>query len=205
MDRGLRSFRASVLELSELANVGTQAVQASLKRLKEAGLVKHESRDSASSACLYSLFVPQEMAVITTVGKAYTRVTSSVVTTAIQNDAFHLRGLGKSAYSVWQLLITCGSPRTIKDIADATGRSASTVSVNLAKLEKHRLAKKTDQTTPIRWEGCDATRDRLQEIAVLLGTSGRAAKRQEQHLEERQRRVSHVLMRQKRVVFRERK
>lgn len=201
MEQGARIFRASIREVAELANVGTQAVQASLQRLKEAELVKYESRDSASSACLYSLVVSQGMAANTTVGDSLHPRRDSVVITAPQDDAFHARGLGKSSYSIWRLLLR-GGALTIQEIAQATGRTPSTVRTNLEKLEANGLVGiLVNETTPVRWKGYEASGERLQAIATELGTEGKAAQRKALHVEERQKRVSYALLRQKRLVL----
>ncbi len=197
MDKGARVFRASIRELSELANVGTQAVQAAVKRLRTANLVKYESKDAVSGAALYSLIVQPEMTAITTVGEAYTRVADSVVISAIQEDAFHNRGLGKSACTIWRLLLSENRALTGKEIIQATGRVYSTVKQNLVKLEAVGLAWQENDGSPSRWCGVPADHEQLHELAVKLGTQGKAAVRKARHVEERQKRASVMLIKQK--------
>jgi hypothetical protein len=198
MDKGSRVFRASIREVSELANVGTQAVQNSLKRLRTADMAKYDSKDSLSGACLYSLVLPvKDMSPITTVGEAYTPVADSVMISAIQEDAFHSRGLGKSACAIWRVLLLEQRPLTVKEIALLTGRAYNTVKQNLTKLETFGLAVQNHDPTPKRWTGIPAHHDRLNELAVILGTQGKGALRKAQHVGERQKWVSTMLLGQK--------
>ena len=198
MERGNRVFRASVRELSEIANVGTQAVQAALKRLREGELVKYEKRDDVCGASFYSLAVTEDMPGITTVGETYTNCIDSVVSNVIENDAFHVKALGKSACMIWRLLLSERKAMTVAEIAKATGRVVSTITVNLTKLETAGMARPVDATRPARWVGIDVEAERLHQIAGQMGTEGKGTRRKAVHLEERQKHVSAILIGQKR-------
>ena len=111
----------------------------------------------------------------------------------ILSDAWHHRALGKSAESVWIILLANGS-MTAKEVAEQTGRHVNTVQRALNKLWMYGLAIPDGGGM---WVAEPAGEDYLQDVAEEMGTKGKAEQRKIKHSQERSIWATQQLLRQK--------
>lgn len=105
------------------------------------------------------------------------------------SDAWHHKALGKSAESIWKILLVKGE-RTPKQLAKLSGRGESTVRRILDKLFMHGLSVPSGAG---HWMAEPADHDYLQEIAAEYGTYGARETRKVRHRKERAARSNYLI------------
>ena len=118
---------------------------------------------------------------------------SSSVPISSPSDAWHHNALGKSAESVWNILLNKGE-LTPKNLAKITGHHSRTINRLLDRLWMHGLA------NPIgagHWIAEPADGDYLQKIAAEYGTLGAVELRKVRHQKERAARANYLIRDQK--------
>ena len=217
LDKNVR-FRASVREVSVLASLSLETACKSIHRLIKQGLVKREGSTVAAGAFLYSLHLPDAPAPdggeSRTVGVAYDTVRSpvrlspdgttptvrlspdgtmpTVRLSPVNHGAWHWSALGKSAYEVYKTLAR-GGEMTVRQVEGMTGRSERTCREVLKKLRECGLVEKKETG----WIAVAVNNEVFDDLADYFGTADRTALRQENFAEERSRRATEFVLKQK--------
>ena len=193
---GVTPYRASMREVSELANVNKETACNATHRLENAGLIRRAGQDEISSAYSYVIPMVEQSEEAKVNPNPYTTTTGGgylpCVRSSYTSDLWHTCAIGKSAYSVWQALLREGE-LTPAALAAATGRCSQTVSRALKRLGECQLVTRIGRV----WIGHEASAETLAAIAAERGAAGRVARRQGRHAGERAGRASRIIMRQK--------
>lgn len=115
------------------------------------------------------------------------------------SDAWHHKALGKSAETVWKILLVNGEC-TPKQLAKFSGRGESTVRRVLDKLFIYGLSMPSGAGY---WIAEPVDHDYLKEIASLYGTLGAGEMRKVRHNKERAVRANYLIRIQKENWFRQ--
>lgn len=198
---GRLQWAAAVRTLAEMAGIGTATVSRSNTRLCNAHILKIDNRSKndngevqhqGDSARIYTLDKVEHFLSTSFVRKCSTLSTSKHdlfrQPTVTQNGMPGKGGLGKAAGEVWQALQDQPAT-TIKELADATGRSVKTVKRAIA-----RMAGIVDSTTgecmpmvATDDEGATwyALPSDLDTLALVIGAAGRGREQKRKHDKER--------------------
>lgn len=159
---------ASVRTLAERAGIGLGTASRALRRLEAAGWVRARRRGGAHGPGLYELSRPPDGGgtVLSALRGVCRDCSTSVRGALYAHDAFRWRALGKTAAAYLDAL--CAHPRTVAELGEAFAVTERTVRRHLAHLEAAGLAVRTGGG----WVRADDALDRLDGLAVELGTAG---------------------------------
>jgi len=175
------TFRASLREVSELAQLNKETAYRVILALKQHDYILEAERDSTSSANRYSFSE-----------KSLSPTTKEAVNTTGRNsgisDMWERRGLGKSGRLIYQFLTV---PNTASNTITVLHLSKTTVYKKLKQLQKYSLIEETGKRM---WVAIPFDRQREIEIASTLGILGDTQLRHEKYRAERSRDISRLLM-----------
>jgi len=198
VDAGQGSFRAASREIAQLANKTRKTASKALHRLTASDLLyrvisdpsganryrfgKTVRRYSTNPTCSYSGVLTNE------------QKTHNNPQTPAQMDVFGRLGAVSWAVYSW---LTDNYASSYKEIAEATGQNVASIrrvlsrGKNTGALIRHGLViyNPADNT----YHAEQATEDKLERIAAVLGVLGRSDKRERSHQAERGLRVNHLL------------
>ena len=185
---GCIEFAASCRAIAELAQVSRETATHSLHRLVDAGLLtlaKPSTVFLANVYCLHNLTLHK----YSTVMKCQVMQTNHDAFRARgYGQTFKARGLGKSAGMVFNELRK-GTPLTVEELAEKTGRHFSTVWRVLNRMARivdggtGEILTMVEQVHGGKWRACDDVD--LDRIAKAVGTLGGNAEQRRRHAEER--------------------
>ena len=188
---GREMFRASIREVSEIANISSNhTVIAALKRLVKMDLIKYATSDKGNGVNLYRF--TDKVLKFEGVCKMHHDIRLGEENTLVQllknqptqqQDVF--KSLGKVAYRCWNHLKQ--KPDTVTGTATATGQNIASVSIAMKALRLHGLIVKGAKGMHT---GIDATDAQLEAIAAALGTLGYSDRRKRLHVRERDSRLN---------------
>ena len=196
---GSYTFRASVRELAEIANIQQPyTISKALKRLCNYGFLDHIGYDE-SGAKRYSVKILFDAVRqhTTNSSERIISVWSSIIyfqqnlpQTSIEKDVF--RALGINSYLVWKYMLQ-QTGNSIKDIAEARHLVYSSVQSSIKKkLVKYRLA----SFSPAKgvYIAIQPSYEEMEEIALIRGTLGNTEKRRRKFTLEREIRAIQALV-----------
>jgi len=176
-------FRATRREVAELANVSIMTAHRALVCLNAAGLLI-ERGHSANEASLYAFGNEVFHHKYSTPHWSDISVSKSNTRSDARADVFRHGALGKTAERIWLSILPPNSPATKAEIARRAKCSRSTVTRLLSYdgLLKWGLV---SQLSRGRWIANPADDRYLVDVAVKLGTAGKAEHRRVRHAQER--------------------
>lgn len=176
-------FRASRREVAELANVDQSTADRCVICLMAAGLIL--ARGYTSNGARLVAFSPEVLRHAPS-NTNWSRISGSKCNThsEVYADVFRRDALGKTAETIWRVMLPPNTPARKAEIARRAGCDRSTVTRVLSPdgLPKWGLA---SEIKPGLWIGNPADERYLGEVAVKSGTAGRAAARKMKHATER--------------------
>ena len=191
---GRELFRASWLELIELANISSlHTIQKALQRLIDFDLITYVSKDKMTGAKLYK-FTKQVVSYRNTIEKepriekcistvqGVIIMHSSIKTHLTQQEQDVFKSLGRVAYRAFEYLKQ--NPGTIMDVSKALKIHYSSVFRAMKSLAGHEMIKLN--TADGLYYPESVTDETLVQVATKLGTAGASANRKADNVRMRQ-------------------
>lgn len=173
-------FRASIRELSELARLSKPCVIKALKRLRERNWLVYCGEDRTSFAALYQFSekVIREARQLTNTEPWLSN--SGNLTQS--SDAGERGALGKTAYFLYEVMLSCGRPLSNAMLAEQARLSRDQVGRALRRLVLYGMVRRQGRM----WVAVLFDKDWLDAcVAAAAGTLGKGRARRMKHEEER--------------------
>lgn len=174
---GQRIYAASSRTLAELAGITQPTASAATTRLIRNGLICLEKPGAFDYAAQYSL--------VQTLSLPKTFLCEEVIKNAHPHDTFRHRGLGKSAWQIYQKLL--GGPQSPRELSQSLGRNIRTVKRNLKRMEAITDRKTGEVIAMVKetkptWQAIPIN---LDQVARILGTYQQTELQIRKHTRER--------------------
>lgn len=172
-------YAAGARDLAELAAVSHWTATNATRRLIAMGLLKLEQKATFNFATTYRI-LDKDVCNLPTLSPLHVGERQCMHT----SDVFRWHGIGKAAEIIWANLLD--GPKTIQELAKASGRDRSTVS----RIVKHM--NELEMVAPIGARGRQTVWQAqvvdFEDIARKLGTLGMSEKQRQKHMQERMKR-----------------
>lgn len=174
--QGIKKFRATIREISELTNLGVDTVIHSIRRLLLLGVIEFISYESGK---YYK--INKHVLLPNNDGTGH-NINGGNLFTLIKHDVWQPRALGKPSLNLVMILLQFPEGKEKKELATLANRNVRTIEKPLEKLTREGLVTCNQNI----YQYVNLTQTKLDDIARKYGSLGRNNERKTVHEKQRQ-------------------